>query len=915
MGKKIHILNFVFRITLILSTLLSSAAPAAAEIQKPAGTAAGNPYDYVSSGNVNNPDGSGTEVTAATLTENPYTDDTTLCGTDVNNGEFSISYESTHTDDLYIYKLTKTTTNLKTNEITTENKNFDVHFDKTYKMINVYPSEDGMIGKRLMSEIRPDGGHYYENPTNGEQLFTIDSVYWDTFMANPEAYMKNTDGSWKYDGIYFGAIDANNNYKDLSDASMPLLLDFVNEGYAVVEGHDIPYANTENSYKFFTRFFGYDGLRHNNDPRSTNIAVADNSGTGAPGSSSDGNKLTNYPYKFPIGTQLKIANSHMLMYPSIDKTDLWITFIDLVLPSVHQTDPTYYSDERYINNGYLFTSKEYPNVAVSQAGHTTPNDIDLKLIVNMLMYILPKRKVSNTATFEVKDIAAPEIPSLLNVKRTGKTSLIFDVVADDFATKFDFSLQSAGIYHDISNSAATMNDVAIKSGTTWYLYSLDNNESGTVSYSTNCLGLPVASGNTTLVAGSAEDTLSVTIPSDARYLHIAAVDKAGNVGEVTTIEIPRTEDLSIQKEWDDLEDRFGLRSTEIVFDAFPNNSETVYGSCTATADSDYACTINDLLSYDENGNEITYTVRERNMPSAYSSDGASVNLASETSTTIINELVKKDLEINKVWEGDLDDLYSTRPVQITFDVYYGETVYGSCSARVEDGWKCSVTDLAVYDKSGEPIVYTVKERNVPRAYTADEPTVTEAEQTTVSLTNTLITKDLVVTKVWDDMENAYGSRATSLKFDLYQNDEKKDSCTVSSDTSWKCVFSGLPVYDPIGLEQKYVIKESEVPIGYSTEDVTVSGKDTIAAEVTNKLETKDITVIKNWTDSNDHDRKRPESIVLKLFKDGELFKTKEINAAENSLSANVWSYVFETVPKYNERGEPAVYDGKEFPVG
>ena len=376
-----------------------------------------------------------------------------------------------------------------------------------------------------------------------------------------------------------------------------------------------------------------------------------------------------------------------------------------------------------------------------------------------------------------------------------------------------------------------------------------------------------------------------------------------------------TKDIVVEKSWEDQENKFSLQPDSITYDIYAAGIEDPVGSCTADKETDWSCTFTGLPKIDASGEPIVYTVKEHEVPKSYTATESTVDTADGVSAEITNTLVVKDIEVSKVWEGDLDDLYSTRPVQITFDVYYGETVYGSCSARVEDGWKCSVTDLAVYDKSGEPIVYSVKERNVPRAYTADEPTVTEAEQTSVSLTNTLITKDLVVTKIWEDNENAYSMRASSLKFDLYQNDEKKDSCTVSSDTSWKCTFSGLPVYDPLGLEQKYVIKETEVPVGYSTADVTVSGKDTVAAEVTNKLETKDITVIKNWTDSNDHDRKRPESIVLKLFKDGELFKTKEINAAENSLSANVWSYVFTNIPKYNERGEPAVYSVKEFPSG
>ena len=1094
-SDKLHIYNYALRGILILSMLLSVAVPAAAEIQKPAGTAAGNPYDYVSSGAVNNPSGSGTEVSFAKLTENPYSTDTNQCGANVNNGTYDLKFSQTAEEDLFSYKIVAKTTNLKTNDITTEEMNLGIN-TKPRKLLNVYPSSYGMIGQRLMTERRSDGGRYYDDPHTGSQLFTFDSVYWDTFMSNPEAYMKNPDGTWKYDGIYLGAQDSNGG-KFFSSESGPLLNSYIHDGFAVVVGHDVDIRNNG----ILTEYYGYSDDRMG--ARGTTVYVSDNSGTGAAGVSSDGNPLTTYPYKIPIGTALTVGESHTQLYLSPEKTNVWLTYRNY--QSYHNG---FYTD------AYLFTSKAYPNVATSQAGHTTPQENDLKLIVNMLLYILSHKHKINEAEITVKDIAAPAQPSVTGQKRTGETNLVFNVVADDFATKFDFSLQATSVYNNSTRPATTMNDATIKSGTTWYLYSADTDPNGTVSYTKNCLGLPVAGSGTALIEGDSEETLNVTIPSNAKYLHIAAVDQAGNISEVTTVEILQTEDLTIWKEWEDFDNRFDLRGTEIVFDAFPGSSETSAGNCTATADTGYVCTINNLLAYDENGDEITYTVRERNKPNAYSSDDISIKLTEETSMSITNTLVTKnikvskvwaedrddlfstrpdsitfdavysneifgscttdsehdwncvirnlpvynasgdeitytirehkiptsyssedvavtgkdaveaevtnnlvtkdisvtkvwedqenkfdqrldtitydlyaaniedpvstctadedadwsctftglpkvdkfgepivytvkehevpksytateptidtadgnsaeitntlivkDLEVSKIWEGDFDNLYNTRPVQITFDVYHGETVYRSCSARVENNWKCSVPDLAVYNKFGDPIVYTVKERNVPRAYTADEPTVTEAEQTSVSLTNTLVTKDVVATKIWDDLDNAYSSRTASLQFDLYQNDVKKDSCTVSPETSWKCAFSGLPVYDPIGVEQKYVIRERDVPVGYSTKDVTVSGKDTVTAEVTNKLETKDITVIKNWTDSNDHDRKRPESIVLKLFKDGELFKTKEINAAENSLSANVWSYVFTNIPKYNERGEPAVYSVKEFPSG
>ena len=46
----------------------------------------------------------------------------------------------------------------------------------------------------------------------------------------------------------------------------------------------------------------------------------------------------------------------------------------------------------------------------------------------------------------------------------------------------------------------------------------------------------------------------------------------------------------------------------------------------------------------------------------------------------------------------------------------------------------------------------------------------------------------------------------------------------------------------------------------------------------------------------------------------ELFSTATLTAAENTLSENVWTYVFQDIPKYNKDGEAAVYSIKEFPA-
>ena len=414
------------------------------------------------------------------------------------------------------------------------------------------------------------------------------------------------------------------------------------------------------------------------------------------------------------------------------------------------------------------------------------------------------------------------------------------------------------------------------------------------------------------VNSSSGTSASDNLFSNHKNLDFWSYDDAFEKISVKVI-IVSTKSITINKYWDDGNTKLDLRPSSVTFDAFPGNSNTSAGNCTVSISNSWSCTINNLPIYDNSGNEIQYVIKERNAPKAYAADPVTVPSGGE-SVSITNKLVTKKIEISKKWAGDRDNLFETRPQQITFDAYWEDTVYGSCSTKAQDNWKCSIDNLPVYDGSGAAITYTIKERNVPNAYTADEPVISGENNKAGTLTNTLITKDISVNKAWEDQNNKYGGRPTNLKFDLYLGDEVKDSCTATADTSWKCTFSGLPVYDALGLELSYTIKENKVPDGYSTEDVVVSGKDAKTASIINKLITRDITVIKNWTDNNDHDRKRPQSIVLKLYQDGELFSTVTLTAAENTLSKNVWTYVFQDIPKYNKDGEAAVYSIKEFPA-
>jgi len=78
--------------------------------------------------------------------------------------------------------------------------------------------------------------------------------------------------------------------------------------------------------------------------------------------------------------------------------------------------------------------------------------------------------------------------------------------------------------------------------------------------------------------------------------------------------------------------------------------------------------------------------------------------------------------------------------------------------------------------------------------------------------------------------------------------------------------------------------------------------------VNNTLKTVDIQVSKEWTDDNDRDGKRPDSVTVNLLADGEEIKSAKVE------SKNDWTYTFTDLVEYNKDGKEIVYTIEEEPV-
>ena len=165
----------------------------------------------------------------------------------------------------------------------------------------------------------------------------------------------------------------------------------------------------------------------------------------------------------------------------------------------------------------------------------------------------------------------------------------------------------------------------------------------------------------------------------------------------------------------------------------------------------------------------------------------------------------------------------------------------------------------------------------------------------------LIPFNIETTKTWSDSNNQDGKRPSSVTVHLYANGKDTGKSQVlSADNNWTCnwtaTYDDLSPVDSKGAPIIYTFVEDEVP-GYT---LSVSKKEVDGVSkytLTNKHtpEKTSLSVSKKWDDDGDNAAgARPDSITLKLYRDGELYKTQKVTPD----ASGAWSYTFTGLDKY-----------------
>ena len=156
--------------------------------------------------------------------------------------------------------------------------------------------------------------------------------------------------------------------------------------------------------------------------------------------------------------------------------------------------------------------------------------------------------------------------------------------------------------------------------------------------------------------------------------------------------------VSGQKTWNDLDNRFGKRPDNITVRLLADGNEIA--SQVVTADNNWAYTFADLPQYSA-GKKIDYTVSEDAVPD-YTTEINGYNITNTFETVRING--------QKVW-NDGNNASGRRPESITVQLLANGVQVAETTANADLDWFFSFGDLPVYE-NGEKIQYTVTETPV-----------------------------------------------------------------------------------------------------------------------------------------------------------------------------------------------------------
>ena len=403
----------------------------------------------------------------------------------------------------------------------------------------------------------------------GMGIFDIDSIHFNSFNSNPLSYMKDEQGKWNYDVVFFGSSDSNSCY-DLSAAAGELMHQFADEGRGILFGHDTVCTNL--GHYNFASFADELGILVMDDCTvwpTTSVSVI-KIGT-----------LTNFPWN--IRGTLNIPSCHsygQYVGGTLEGTE-WMSL---------NTDRRYDEATGSHSNFYLVTNK---NLGMIQTGHSNgqATDDECKVLANTLFYLYQRSRLTTARDSSFYDLDAPDQPTAAEATVKG-TTVSVPVHTKDNPTTYEYYVEAApendATHETIRSNVETQTVLAGLKGYVVGISDSDQPCPELITYDENGEFVqnvvPADENGDAVVTGTLPDT------GKPYYMHIFAVDHANNVSEETIILIGKaavTTAIYTDKAVYDVNEtvKVSTVSSAVLFDIQANAVLALYdskGNCMAT---------------------------------------------------------------------------------------------------------------------------------------------------------------------------------------------------------------------------------------------------------------------------------------------------------------------------------------------
>lgn len=435
--------------------------------------------------------------------------------------------------------------------------NWDDVSDLSSEGYRLYQSEDGtnwdMRSTRYgdaieVLNIYPD---IYQNnirdwmsdPTVGLGLINVTPVSLSDFNTNPNSYLRNAQGEYQYDVIFVGTANANNNVS-FNKTAIDRLIEFIEAGRGLLVGHDVLSGNTrgwngvtcdltENNRLAPYLGIGLRNLHVLNEgyPASGKVTVTNNG------------YLMKYPHELENDQELTIPITHSFgqVAGSAHNGTIWLEFKDYSILS----GTTTHIQPDSTTNFYLVTNGNAGMIQTGHSGGTSTID-ERRIIANTLYNLAQVTLESKANDYTVSDNVKPEKPDFI-IRCGDEGNINLRVDAKDKGKEYQWYIEA----NTKSSGVKTSDRVkeTITSNIAGYFYEVSDSPTSTLATQVEAkkdafgridsseYDLYVAPDDNSVNYETASSFTLSEKNTSGKYVHILAVDRANNVGEVTSKQI------------------------------------------------------------------------------------------------------------------------------------------------------------------------------------------------------------------------------------------------------------------------------------------------------------------------------------------------------------------------------------------